>query len=78
MTQPVELPAGWDPAGLGLPPEFGWHAAGGPVRPRGMPAPARGARGARRARADAREEVGGVAGRGRLGRHGGVRGPGYG
>jgi len=49
VTQPVELPAGWDPAGLGLPPAFGWHAAGGPVAPPGRPAPARAASGGRRA-----------------------------
>jgi Ca-activated chloride channel family protein len=45
VTQPVELPAGWDPAGLGLPPAVavaaplgtmpGWVAAGG-GRPRPM------------------------------------------
>jgi Ca-activated chloride channel homolog len=49
VTQPVELPAGWDPAGLGLPPAFGWHAAGGPAPPSGMPAPARAASRARSA-----------------------------
>ncbi len=49
VTQPVELPAGWDPAGLGLPPAFGWHAAGGPVAPPGRPAPTRAASGGRRA-----------------------------
>ena len=31
VTQPVELPAGWDPAGIGAPapPQIGWYAAGG-------------------------------------------------
>jgi len=27
VTQPVELPAGWDPVGLGVPPAVGWVAA---------------------------------------------------
>jgi len=31
VTQPVDLPAGWDPAGLGHPPAIGWHATAGPV-----------------------------------------------
>jgi Ca-activated chloride channel family protein len=31
VTQPVDLPAGWDPAGLGHPPAIGWHAASGAV-----------------------------------------------
>ena len=35
VTQPVELPARWDPVGLGLPPAVGWYAAMG-----AMPAPA--------------------------------------
>jgi Ca-activated chloride channel homolog len=47
VTQPVELPAGWDPAGLGLPPAAGFMAAG-PV-PAGIPAPAMAASGSRRA-----------------------------
>lgn len=29
VTQPVELPAGWDPAGFGPPPQVGWFAAAG-------------------------------------------------
>ena len=78
VTQPVELPAGWDPAGLGLPPAFGWHAAGGPVPRRDARAREGGERSAP-CRADARKEGGGVAGHGRLGRrHAGVRGAGYG
>ncbi|MGH3202077.1 MAG: VIT domain-containing protein [Streptosporangiaceae bacterium] len=38
VTQPVELPAGWDPAGLGVPAAGGW-AFSGPVAAGAMAAP---------------------------------------
>ena len=64
VTQPVELPAGWDRAGLGHPPAAGWVAASaapagavaasamsGPVMPRpAMPMMARSGRASMRAR----------------------------
>ena len=39
VTQPVERPAGWDPAVAVHRPAFGWTAAGGPVPLRAMAAP---------------------------------------
>jgi Ca-activated chloride channel family protein len=46
VTQPVELPAGWDPAGAGPPPGFGWTAAASAAPPRpAVPMYARSGRG---------------------------------
>jgi Ca-activated chloride channel homolog len=46
VTQPVELPAGWDPAGAGPPPGFGWTAAAAAAPPGpAMPMYARSGRG---------------------------------
>ena len=47
VTQPVELPAGWDPAGAGPPPGSGWTAAAAAAPPSGpaMPMHARSGRG---------------------------------
>jgi Ca-activated chloride channel family protein len=47
VTQPVELPAGWDPAGVSPPPGVGWVAAAAAAPPPGpaMPMSARSGRG---------------------------------
>ena len=46
VTQPVELPAGWDPAGVSPPPGIGWVAAGAAAPPGpAMPMSARSGRG---------------------------------
>jgi Ca-activated chloride channel family protein len=51
VTQPVELPAGWDAAGLGHPPAVGWAAAARPASARPRSARPMRARAGRRATA---------------------------